>query len=206
MRHGVLDECYSGIPRTSVGCLVLGDGSPSIPAFTLYTLRLTHVFPPSVMLLRFLSQNALSPLNGRPLRRSLNCSSATLRPTQAFPPSVMCTVVLAVSPVFPCQSVFIRGRYIFPATCCVFNILAYFLSLPLAIMLSWFPSRVNPCLYTLHFTPYTKNNHQKCIFPWPYDRFCQFGVVPLQKILKIYNYEQQQSNYRLSNCRQSNTN
>ena len=39
LRHGVLDECYSGIPRTSVGCLVLGNGSPSIPR--LYTLHLT---------------------------------------------------------------------------------------------------------------------------------------------------------------------
>ena len=41
LRHGVLDECYSGIPRTPAGSLVLGDGSPSIPAFALYTLHPT---------------------------------------------------------------------------------------------------------------------------------------------------------------------
>ena len=41
LRHGVLDECYSGIPRTPAGSLVLGDGSPSIPTFTPYTLRST---------------------------------------------------------------------------------------------------------------------------------------------------------------------
>ena len=45
----MLDECYSGIPRTPAGGLVLGDGSPRIPASTLYTLRPTQAFPPSVM-------------------------------------------------------------------------------------------------------------------------------------------------------------
>ena len=159
MRHGVLDECYSGIPRTSVGCLVLGDGSPSIPAFTLYTLRLTHVFPPSVMLLRFLSQNALSPLNGRPLRRSLNCSSATLHPTQAFPPSVMCTAV--VRRVFR-VSVSIRAHpwavYLPRHLLCFASGLAIFS--PLSFHSHWlscsrgFP-REYPHLYTLRSTPYT---------------------------------------------------
>ena len=45
----MLEECYSGIPRTPAGCLVLGDGSPSIPTFTPYTLHPTQVFPSSVM-------------------------------------------------------------------------------------------------------------------------------------------------------------
>ena len=41
LRHGVLDECYSGIPRTPAGCLVLGDFPPPILAFTPYTLHPT---------------------------------------------------------------------------------------------------------------------------------------------------------------------
>ena len=140
---------------------------------------------------------------------ALHFTAYTLRLTRVFPPSVMCTAVarrvsrVSVSIRVHPWAVYLRHLLCFAS---VWQYSRLFPFAPVAVLCSWFPSQVNPCLYTLHFTPYTKNNHQKCIFLWPYDRFCQFGVVPLQKILKKYNYEQQQSNYRLSNCRQSNTN
>ena len=58
---------------------------------------------------------------------------------------------LAVSPVFPCQSVLVCGRYISPppVVFCQWsgNILASFLSLPLAVMLSRISPRVSPPLH-----------------------------------------------------------
>ena len=109
LRHGVLDECYSGIPRTPAGCLVLGDGSPSIPR--LYTLHLT---PYTLQL--------------------------TLYALHVYSHHQSCARRLTVSPVFPCQSVFIRGRYIFPAICCVLPVVWQYSRLfsfaPATIMLS----------------------------------------------------------------------
>ena len=75
---------------------------------------------------------------------------------------------LAVSSVFPCQSVLIRGRYIFPATCCVLPLvwqnsrLFPFASVGSHALVIPIASKSLP----LHLThsPYTKNNHQKCIF------------------------------------------
>ena len=68
---------------------------------------------------------------------------------------------LAVSPVFPCQSVLVCGRYIFPATCCVLPVVWQYSRLfPFApagchALVIPITSKSLP----LHFTPYTKNNH-----------------------------------------------
>ena len=66
---------------------------------------------------------------------------------------------LAVSPVFPCQSVLVCGRYIFPATCCVLPVVWQYSRLfpftPIGChALADFPASI-PCLYTLHLTLYT---------------------------------------------------
>ena len=73
---------------------------------------------------------------------------------------------LAVSPVFPCQSVLIRGRYI-SATCCVLPVVwqcsRLFPFAPVAVLCSAMVRRVSS---PLHLTLYTlhQKNHQKCIF------------------------------------------
>ena len=75
---------------------------------------------------------------------------------------------LAVSPVFPCQSVLVCGRYIFPATCCVLPVVWQYSRLfpfaPVAVLCSRISPRVNPCLYTLHIPPYTKKITKRTFF------------------------------------------
>ena len=93
---------------------------------------------------------------------------------------------LAVSPVFPCQSVLIRGRYI-SATCCVLPVVwqcsRLFPFAPVAVLCSAMVRRVSS---PLHLTLYTlhQKNHQKCIFLGIYIPVDTFRCV-LPHLLKI---------------------
>ena len=112
----MLDECYSGIPRTPAGCLVLGDGSPSIPrlytfhltlyTFTLYTLRPTQAFPPSVMctaVARRVSRVSVS-IRAHPWAvylRYLLCFASGLAIFYTCIPAICCAFEIPISKMFP---------------------------------------------------------------------------------------------------------
>ena len=119
---------FSPLSFRSRGCLVLGDDSPSIPR--LYTLHST-------------------PYTLRPTPHALHRRSHHLSCARRW---------LAVSPVFPCQSVLIRGRYI-SAICCVLPVVwqcsRLFPFTPigchaLVIPITSKSLPLRPTLYTLH--------------------------------------------------------
>ena len=135
----MLDECYSGIPRTPAAGLVLGDGSPSIPAFTLYALH-----PTLYTFTRY-----------------------TLRPTQVFPSSVMCTAVVrrvfrvSVSIRAHPWAVYLRHLLCFASGLAIFSPLSF--RSRGCLVLADFPASKSLPLHLTH-SPLHQKNHQKDIF------------------------------------------
>ena len=155
----------SRLPSSTSSTIVHRSGIPSVPFWSLRYIRYSvpiDYYALAVSSARFSSLYTIhpTPRQSRPTPYTLHLTQQlaaflyTLHPTQVFRHLSCVRRWLAVSSLFPCQSVLIRGRYVSRHLFCFCqwsgNIFASFLVLPLAVFCSRLSPRVFP---TPHLSP-----------------------------------------------------